>query len=197
MHHAIITTIAASLAIASGVLMGQQPPLLQAGALLRVTTTDCSTIYTRQSSELTTVCARRKGELISSTADSIVLRAEGSDSLLTFPPKAVARIEMSRGRHGHPWRGAGIGFGAGAVAGVFTALVGYRDYNCYMEDQDLTWLSATILGLGGGLLGAGIGALIGADVRADRWEEVSLDQLRLQPVAAPGGRCGLAASVRF
>jgi hypothetical protein len=49
----------------------------------------------------------------------------------------------------------------------------------------------------GGAGGAGIGALIGASSKTDRWEEIPLDRWRVTPVATRDGRFGLAASLRF
>jgi len=123
-----------------------------------------------------------------------------TDSTLQCPLSDVTRLDVHQGRHGHPWRGAGIGFGAGVVAGVFTALLvcqGQQGQDCYDESTDMTWLIAEISGASGGLVGAGIGALIGANVKTDRWEEVPLDELRVHSLVTPDGRFGLGVSLRF
>jgi len=49
----------------------------------------------------------------------------------------------------------------------------------------------------GAILGTLLGLAIGAMARTDRWEEVPLDQLRVQPVATADGRFGLGVSMRF
>ena len=45
--------------------------------------------------------------------------------------------------------------------------------------------------------GAGIGGLIGAFVKTDRWEAVPLDQLRVSVVPQRGGRFALGLSISF
>ena len=52
-------------------------------------------------------------------------------------------------------------------------------------------------GAGLGALGAGIGAIVGALIKTDRWEEVPLDRLRVSFVPQRGGRFALGLSVRF
>jgi hypothetical protein len=63
------------------------------------------------------------------------------------------------------------------------------------EGNDLSSTDGLLLGAGFfGAIGLVLGALSGLTVQ---WEEVQLDQLRVQPVATVDGRFGLAASVRF
>jgi hypothetical protein len=47
------------------------------------------------------------------------------------------------------------------------------------------------------VLGGLLGAVPGLASRAEQWEEVPLDQLRLSFVLQRDGRFGLAASLRF
>jgi hypothetical protein len=51
-------------------------------------------------------------------------------------------------------------------------------------------------GLAGGVLGAGLGALIGLAIPAEKWEEVSLNELRVTLVPQRDG-FGLGISVAF
>jgi hypothetical protein len=53
------------------------------------------------------------------------------DSTTSIPVGAVTRLEVHRGTRWHPWRGAGIGFGVGAIAGgVATCASCVNQYDC-------------------------------------------------------------------
>ena len=87
--------------------------------------------------------------------------------------------------------GAGAGLALGASLGHLAA--GFCEYECGGEVGTLAAIG-TFSGL---VVGTAIGGLIGAFIRSDRWEEVPLDQLRVQPVATVDGRFGLAVSLSF
>jgi hypothetical protein len=88
--------------------------------------------------------------------------------------------------------GLAIGAGIGAIAGAgYCAGRGKGGwFDCTPEE------GASIMAPVAGGVGAAIGIVAGA---LDRhcWQRISTDRLRASPVAAPDGRLGLAASVRF
>jgi hypothetical protein len=51
--------------------------------------------------------------------------------------------------------------------------------------------------LGGAVLGGGIGALIGAMTRTDRWEEIPLDRLQVSYTPRHSGRVGVGILIAF
>jgi hypothetical protein len=116
--------------------------------------------------------------------DTLVVVA---DSAMYCPLASVVRLDLYRGRGGHPWTGAALGFVAGAIAGGAAAIISCENTLCSVG-PDVVLGGAGIGGLAGGLLGAGVGALI----KTDRWEEVPLDQLR---VSVAPRRDGLALTV--
>ena len=118
--------------------------------------------------------------------DTLVVLAE---SILHCPVEFVSELEAYRGRKSNSGWGAVIGAGAGLVWATYRATEECPGPLC--EEQIA--LGSTLC-VGGGAI---IGSLIGLAVRTDRWEEVPLEGLRLQPVATFDGRFGLAASVRF
>ncbi len=101
------------------------------------------------------------------------------------PEADIELIEVSLERKSRAGTGALIGAGTIAAAGVGTALVGCADSDC-----TLFFYAA----LGATLVGAGIGALIGSQIRVDRWEEVPLDRISVS-LRPRGG--GLEVSAKF
>ena len=105
---------------------------------------------------------------------------------------------MVRGRKSNAATGAGIGLVVGMVTG---AVLGYASFEECVSfcigsvtgREELAIVGAVLLGLGGIV----VGAVTGAFIKTDRWEEVPLDRLHLQVAPQGDGRFGLGASVRF
>jgi hypothetical protein len=124
---------------------------------------------------------------------SLVLRLDKEDAVMEVPFDSLARLEMVTGRKSHTLLGMALGSlvfgGAGALAGGSVdcyELGGWGDETC------------VLMGAGAGIVAGGIlGAVTGALIKTDRWEEVPLDRLRLQVAQQPGGRLGIGASIRF
>ncbi len=76
-------------------------------------------------------------------------------------------------------KGALIGLVAGGVGGVTTGLIICSD-ECDSSGGDFSGLITAGLGIGGALAGCGIGAIIGALIRTERWEGVSPPTLRME-----------------
>ncbi len=206
MRNAVAAWLAPLLVVSAVATSAQEQPSIEPGARVRIS--QCHTLVLR-SGALTTECARYTGTLVAIAPGVLEMREDRgvkgstvpSDSVTKFETHAggdtQTRVDVHRGTRIHPVRGAGIGFLVGGVAtGVYFAI-----YCDPMADRDLCGGSRTEAGLGygafGGLIGGFFGMLFGAAIRTDRWDEVPLDQLRLQPVATLDSRLGLAASVRF
>jgi hypothetical protein len=118
--------------------------------------------------------------------DTLLLEG-GATRVMLF--RFLERLEVSRGRRGHPWRGAWIGGIAGVVGGI-PAMYAICTYaGC--EVAGLVG-GAAAFGAAGALIGAGIGALI----KTDKWEEVPLDGLRVS-IATRGGGVGVGVRLSF
>jgi hypothetical protein len=125
--------------------------------------------------------------------DTLVVLAGDPSVLWIVPFPSIAKLEVSSGKRSHAGRGAGIGFLAGLVIG---GAIGYAsgDENCggsgwgslCIEKSEL----AVAAGLGFGLVGIGIGALVGSGFEAERWAYVPLENIRVGP--APQVTSGLA-----
>ena len=133
-------------------------------------------------------------------ADSLIMERNGN--ALALPLDAVTKLEVSQGQKSYTVDGAIIGLLVGGVAG---AAIGYASYQkCESQGEffscigDLgpefaAWGGALVIGLGGGV----VGALIGASTKTDRWAEVPLDRVRVSLGPQRDGRFGFGASVIF
>jgi hypothetical protein len=128
------------------------------------------------------------------TVDSIVLGTDDSGGLLAFPLSSVIRIDVRRSRELSATRIAGYG-GLGLLGGAILGGVGLYTISDYEGDDK--GLELFFGGLAGGAVGLVTGMFVGAFIKTERWEEVPLGALRVQPVATPDGRFGLTASVRL
>ena len=104
----------------------------------------------------------------------MTLKLDRSRELVVVPYTAVSRIEVSAGRPGHPWRGALVGAVAGLAAAFVADEIRGHAYRGDLKDP-------LLFGVGG----AALGAALGAAVRTERWEPVSVGRWR--PLDAPAG----------
>ena len=123
--------------------------------------------------------------------DALVVAA---DSAMSIPVTSLTRLEVYQGRHGHFWKGAGIGFLAGAVAGALLGplLAECPSYGCDTSPAVQGAVGGVVFGVAGGV----VGGVLGAFARSDRWEEVPLGQLGLRAVPRHDG-FGIAVGARF
>lgn len=90
--------------------------------------------------------------------DSLVM--EGDGAVRHLPLTSIRRLKVARGKRSHTALGAVLGTGAGAGIGALLS-----GYDSVADREELI-----IAVVGGGVLGA----LIGSQVRSDRWVDVSL-----------------------
>ncbi len=110
---------------------------------------------------------------------------------VTVADSALRKVEVSRGQVGHAGAGAMIGAVIGGTAGMIA--VGIACGGATSMCNALPPVAGAVFALPG----AAIGTLIGAVMRTDRWESVSLFRLRLTVGAGSDGRLGVAGSVGF
>ncbi|GMR12824.1 MAG: hypothetical protein BMS9Abin29_1017 [Gemmatimonadota bacterium] len=142
------------------------------------------------------------GHLRAITDDSLIfgndrLPVEGVTQLDVFPLESITRLEVWTGRRSGSKTGAVIG---GLVLGIPSALMAgalanadFGCLNCKSASSD----PAAVFGgfVVGGAIGAGVGALIGAAFKSDRWEDVSLDGVRMSMMPRLEG--GLAFGIQL
>ena len=125
------------------------------------------------------------------------LRVLNSDSIvledgLDLPLASVTKLEVYRGKRTRTGEGAGKGFVIGAFTGVVLGIAACSSPGAYVSQGQCAVGGGLVFGAGGALLGGLIGALAGAD----RWEEVSLDRLRVSLVSRRD-RLALGIALRF
>jgi hypothetical protein len=148
------------------------------------------------------------GQVLTATADTIVIEVKGIRTVnyrqvygidtLAFPVADIDRLEASRHTGNSRGRGALIGLFVGAGAG---AVIGSATYEpCPAQ----AWLcfepsssgEAAVLGaVAFGVLGAGVGALIGSTIPADKWETVPVRAAYMRPL--PHNQIGLGFTATF
>jgi len=116
--------------------------------------------------------------------DAASLRVQlQTGGVITVPRDAIVRIDTSEGRRPNKLRGAVIGGCVGLVGGLVVAAQSREeDDRSFSPGFDRSVEVIGTLTLAG--VGAGLGTLVGAMIRTERWQEVQL------PV--PSMRLGLA-----
>ena len=138
------------------------------------------------------------GSVIAVSADTILMRVEqpatwASDTA-AIPYGSITRLDVSRGRKSAIVPGLLVGMGAGGIAG---AALGATDLTRCRNDRDIGVGGCLIFeGLfvaGGGL----VGAVLGAVIRRDRWEQVPPDRVRVGLAPGPGRAVTIAVAIRW
>jgi hypothetical protein len=100
-------------------------------------------------------------------ADSLIIAPEENlDQSLTLSAINIRRVDISIGRRPRTGRGALVGLLAGAVGGS-VALMQVCSGDCVGAVVLLA------LPIGGALVGAGSGAVVGSLIKTERWRPVS------------------------
>jgi hypothetical protein len=120
---------------------------------------------------------RKAGSLLGYDATSIRI----DDGPPAIPWAAVSKLEYSAGRHGHAGKGALYGALIGLVAGVVTGITIGRAENGGEGNENLETEGGVALGLGGLLVGAGLGAIVGGVSKTDDWRDVPLAKHKANP----------------
>lgn len=114
------------------------------------------------------------GTLAGAHRDTLLVRPVDAQEARALPLGTLTRLEVSRGIHSRTGRGALIGLVGGAAAGAAGGMIACAGGNCVHNGEDLTTLVPVALGIGTGVLGAGVGALLGSGVRGESWATVPL-----------------------
>ncbi len=179
-HATMLVAILAFVPLASAT--AQEPPPVKVGDRVRVTAPDVG---------------RREGTVQLLTTDSLVMRLPGyggTPNRLAIPLASVTRLELSMPGGSQAGQGALYGFSIGVFGGSVVGFVACEGNDFFVDVASTCALAgAVILGAGGAL----VGAILGAMISGTRWEEVPLDQLRVSFGPQRDGRLGFGLSVRF
>ncbi len=174
-----IALLAGALVLTASIdLFAQQEPPVAPGDRVRVTA-------------WSVVPGRPVGTIVSLGADTCVVALEGRAEPLMLPLASVTRLEVSRGQRSNVGKGALTGGLIGTALGLLVGGYVSTDPEFFGEDA----FAKTVAVLGG--VGAGVGLLIGAMSRSDRWQEVPLDRLRVSTVPHRNGGLAIRVSVAF
>ncbi len=135
------------------------------------------------------------GEVVKLAYDTLVIVPKGNGLAQTFYSSDLRKIEVSQGKGGTY---TVIGFLGGVAVGIGLGLAACSGDECDFNGGDLTALAIISYAGLGGLVGAGVGALIDLVIIGERWKEA--DMPPPPPVALNVGKDGsvrLAFSLRL
>jgi hypothetical protein len=131
---------------------------------------------------------RVEGTVVEIDEKSLLIGVSEDRAPLRVPRQAITQLDVNAGKHRRVLKGMIIGAGLGAAS--FAVLLASTDLGPSTSD----YAEAAGLGaLGGGILGAGIGALI----QTDRWSPVPAERVRLSLGPARGRGMAVSLSVGF
>jgi len=179
----------------AGVVAQGQAPLPQPGSRVRIAFL-CEPPHHPPVGAVRSEC-RSEGRLVLLSRDPIALAVAGSTT--NYSLNALTRLEVSRGRKSHSLAGAGVGFLVGAGATFALLHSGGSTSLCDRSANQDALNSGECIGLTalGGLAGAGVGAVVGALLRAERRQDIPVERLRVGAAPQPGSKFGLAFAVSF
>ena len=127
------------------------------------------------------------------TVDNLGFQVLDQGALQTFSYDDIARLERSAGRQAR-WKkglmyGGGTGVGAGVLYGALVSstcdvlTLGAASNECAETGAQVALVAGLTWGAAGGLVGAGVGALI----RREAWDDIAFAGTRLSitPIVAP------------
>lgn len=135
---------------------------------------------------------RLEGMLVEMSEQSLVVDM-GKSRLVSVSRQAITQFEVSRGRHHHALVGMVIGAGVGGALAEVT--LGDRNYceAIVVCRTNHRWEALRLGLVAGGVLGAGVGALI----KTDRWSPVPLDRVRVSIAPTRERGVGLSVAIGF
>jgi hypothetical protein len=110
------------------------------------------------------VGGRFSGQVAWVTGDSLAVVQQGDT--VVHAQNDIRTLDLASGSKRHPWTGAAIGGGAGALAGIALIISADDDRDSELEGLEVTAAGALLLG------GTAIGALTGALIKSPRWTRV-------------------------
>ena len=169
---AIALTLAACLLVSSAAGAQSIPPL-DRGARVRM--------------ESMAIKRRETGIVIGTAGDTLVLATNGGRDTLAVSAGAIDRLELSQGTSSR----SGAGMVYGGLIGLGAGVVGL---GVLLSGNDCSGCAVLLaVPVGTMIVGGGIGAVVGAFIRGERWEPVPLVGRR--SAVMPGARPAIGLSV--
>jgi hypothetical protein len=114
---------------------------------------------------------KQAGTVVEVRGDTLLFAADRQSERTLVPTASLTGLEVSRGMHSHVWKGVGIGFLAGALAG---GVIGYSlAHTPPSDDGDYGPLGGAVGAVILGSVGIAAGAIIGSR-QTERWEPLRL-----------------------
>lgn len=175
----------------AAMLLAQEPAAPQPGATVRVTWACERSPATPGGS------CQVAGRLVQLRRDSITVA--GASASTSVGLDAVRRLEASAGSRGHARTGALVGLALGAGLGTALLHGGGSTSLCDRSQNQDALAPSECLGLtaGAAVVGAGLGALVGAMITSERWQDVPLARVRVALHPGPARRFELAVRLAF
>ena len=132
---------------------------------------------------------------------TITLAAPGTNA--SYRLTDLTRVEISRGKRSNSLVGAGVGMLVGAGATFYLVYFPQGSTTgteiCNPSKNQDAASTSTCLGIMvlGAAAGAGLGSLIGALIRTERWADVPLEKLRVSLWPPVRGTLGVRVSLGF
>ena len=145
---------------------------------------------------LVTDSIRVVGNLMRRVEDSITILDARSHATHVLSLNAVRVFEISRGKRRRTGRGALIGLVSGAGAGIVSTLVLCRS-GCTSSGGDWTGFIAVVLTGAGAVAGVGVGALIGSQIRSERWDRAAVSGIRVGLIPTWSRHRGLGLRINW
>jgi hypothetical protein len=134
------------------------------------------------------------GNLAAIGRDSVVVLRDTDQTPSSVSIASLRRFEVSQGKQSRLRKGTLYGLLGGVLSGVASGIVICRDDTrpCGSDGENWTVQNLVALGVAGGLVGIGIGALVGSQIRSERWQRLTLQHLRVGSVQSSGMRVGFS-----
>ena len=138
---------------------------------------------------------RLVGTVVTVGPDTLQFRSKKHAAPLAIPIASLEKLDVSTGSKGNFANGAIMGLVSGGAVGAIIGLAAGDDESGFLQfsAQDKAAMAGGLLG-GVGLL---FGAAIGASIKSDKWESVSLERMRVDILPRQDGALALRASFRF
>ncbi|HEY5545137.1 MAG TPA: hypothetical protein VIK50_03710 [Gemmatimonadaceae bacterium] len=139
------------------------------------------------------VGAPRSGTVVTTAADTVVLRLDSGGETVPIPFSGISLLEVSRGFRRHGGDGAKVGFLVGSLTSLILSCPPGKGCDAPPGSWERLSIITGVLAVGG--LGMIVGAAAGSTVKTDIWE--ALPSSRWQLSILPIARYRLALSLRF
>ena len=132
-------------------------------------------------------CSPVIGQFLGFQGDSLLIQEDGGPPRV-IPGDPAMRLEVSAGRRGHTL----LGLGVGTLTGLATGAALVSSCTTGSEDDGLCNIYYLITVPAG----AGLGSILGALIRTDRWQSVAASRISLNILPMPH-RVSVTLGVRF